>query len=132
MEEERMGHALIEATTAIELAIGERLRKASTGSSVLEKKLGEISEKTGVSRKAAAICALLDGIEQKEVEHVLNGIGHRNCVVHDGTPPSEEAAKCVPAMLRFVLRVLDIETRFVSSEPGQVQGNKTAWDDRRP
>lgn len=127
--------ALLEAITALEIALHQRVRENLHGSeSALASAMQFLGENPGprgvpIKVQVAVIGALIEDVSVGLIEEVQKAYDLRNDIAHKGNVQvPEDARKLVFAVLNFVLCVLKVDYRFVSQDAGNLVMGKEHWD----
>jgi hypothetical protein len=97
LEEGNMRHAIIEAVTAIEIAIGDVMTRAAVDRNELK-----FFWSTGLQNRLMMVAAARGDLDRESLDKMLELINLRNKIVHEGRSASEISRPLV----RMVLRAL--------------------------
>jgi hypothetical protein len=101
-----MRHALVEACSALEVAISEAVRTPIKASSKLTDTVASFLKDTSLKARLVVVASLVGNISSDLLEEALGVIDLRNRIVHDGFIPEERDMRLVRAVLEIVARVL--------------------------
>ena len=116
---------LTEAITALELALGERLKIAMRGNATLELSL-QAFWNLKVPSQLTVVATLLGTIPVVDIEASQRAIEYRNKIVHEGWDPDEHIVPDLTALLRTIGLVIGgLHFKFPSPPSGNIQ--YSAW-----
>ncbi len=92
-------HAVVEAVSALEVAISDAVRASIKGSNKLTDSATSFLKDTPLKTRLAVVSSFVGGIPAATVEDALAGIELRNRVVHEGFVPEQQNMKQVRAAL---------------------------------
>lgn len=106
LKQERIKQALIEGVTALEIAVGEFVRRASKENKVVNDKIQSFWN-LSLPAQIAVLGVISGANPLKDLESALHAIEMRNKVVHEGwIPPSKDAKKEISMLLKVVAALL--------------------------
>jgi len=109
----QLRHALVEACSALEIAISKVVRTRIKASKQLTDSVASFLKDTPLKARLVTVAALLTTLPNTVLEEALEGIELRNRVVHDGAVPEERDRRFVRAVLEVVKNILpDAATKF--------------------
>jgi len=94
-------HAIVEAVSALEVAISDAVRAPIKGSNKLTDSAGSFLKDTPLKTRLVVVTSLLGGVPAATVEDALTGIELRNRVVHEGFIPEQQNVQQVRAVLEL-------------------------------
>jgi hypothetical protein len=120
--------ALVEATTALEVAISERFRRRFQGSEILAVSASGFH---GLSLGARLLALVPDPSDHiSDLELALEAIDHRHQIVHEGKSPPENSDRLVRSLLAVTALLLPLEEyRFPSSRRGNALAPSEKWQE---
>jgi hypothetical protein len=99
-------HALVEACSALEVAISETVRTPVEGSTTLKDAVGSFLKDTGLKARVIVVTSLVGGINNAALEEVLLAIELRNRVVHEGSSPGPKDIKLIRAVINVAAQLV--------------------------
>lgn len=105
-EQDKLKHALIDAVTALEIALDDYIRNNAQGTEKIEKLANNFSEGSSIPAKALAVLRLTGKVTINELDMVLKAVTVRNDIVHKGAELPENASKLLDALLRATDTIL--------------------------
>lgn len=106
LEEGNVRYAIIEAATALEMALDEFVRRRSAGIAGLQDPLSAFWSLPVRTQLAAAI-SFIGGFTEREVKTALELIAAWHDLVHEGRKVNEFSSLDIPAVFRLIARFLD-------------------------
>lgn len=94
-------HAVVEAVSALEVAISDAVREPIKRSSKLTDSASSFLKDTPLKTRLVVVASFLGGIPAATVEDAVAGIELRNRVVHEGFAPEQQDMKQVRAVLEL-------------------------------
>lgn len=128
LDQGNMRHALIEGVTALELALGDLIRrKLGTAESLVDSMSAFWN--LPLPARVITVAAISGKIDSQDMEHTIKAIEMRNKVVHEGWSPSNEAGVHLPGLLNTVAALLPGPAfRFPSAYPSNTIMSPEEWD----
>jgi hypothetical protein len=127
---EDQGHtsyAFLHGVTALELAVGECLRRQVTSPEL--KKLVECVWDLPLPARMVLLSSSFPGIDETGVELAAKAIKTRNRFVHEGVFPSDASKGELRGLFRTIACLLaSPEARFPSANPGNASMSEEKWD----
>jgi hypothetical protein len=105
LEEGNLRHALVEAASAVELAIPEGIHAHYAGRTIVLQQLGAIANMK-LKPQIVAVAAQARHIGEDLVQSAVEAVDLRNAVVHEGKEIGREAEPLVRALLAFAQALL--------------------------
>jgi hypothetical protein len=99
-------HALVEACSALEVAISETVRTPIEGSTTLKDAVGSFLKDTGLKARVIVVASLVGGINNAALEEVLLAIELRNRVVHEGSSAEPKDIKLIRAVINVAAKLV--------------------------
>jgi len=129
LHEQRISHALIEVTTALEIAVEERLRHAIKGDATLKDTIAPFWDQPLRARLTVA-AALGTTVPVSDLHAALKCIEQRHEIVHEGADPREDAPELISQALRVVgaLAVPPILKRPPAPVGNELRARAEDWD----
>lgn len=122
-----LAYALVEAVTALEVAVAEAIR-----SGVKSKELtGAIQSfwTLPLPAQVVMVAGLVRGISEKDIRDSIQAIKVRNAIVHEGLKPSDEARKYLHGVFRTIGGLQGGPVfRFPSANPGNAVMSVEKWN----
>lgn len=132
LDQDDIRHALVEATTAVELGIEEFLfNKPEDIYSIIK----EMQSFRTISLRArvAVIASVMGKTSQEALRNALDAIDTRNDIVHEGrNPPNDDNMKQkIDCLLRIAASLLTGPTfKFPKNNPGNALSSPEEWERR--
>ncbi len=98
LSESQLRHAVVEAVSALEVAISDAVRAPIKGSNNLTDSAASFLKDTPLKARLVVVASFFGGIPAATVEDALAGIELRNRVVHEGFVPEQQSMKQVRAV----------------------------------
>ena len=132
MDEDSLKYALVEAVTALDIALGNFLRAKIKNSSAL-KDAAQSFYKLQLPARTVALTAFLENVNAADLEAALEAIKMRNKVAHEGWQPSEQEIPKVREKLLALFAVIGAlldgpSFRFPKSNIGNKLVTAEEWD----
>jgi len=97
--EGELRHAVVEAVSALEVAISDAVRAPIKGSKKLTDSAASFLKDTTLKTRLVVVASFLGGMPAATIEDALAGIELRNRVVHEGFVPEQQSMKQVRAVM---------------------------------
>ena len=128
LDQHNLRFAFIEGVEALEIALGEYVRRTIFRNPKLEDVIQGFWNLT-LPARTTVVVSLADTGAKEDLEETLEAIKTRNRIVHEGSGPSEHLAGQVGALLRVASSLLEgPKFRFPSAAPGQAILSLENWD----
>jgi hypothetical protein len=99
LSEAELRHAVVEAVSALEVAISDAVRAPIKGSGRLTESTASFLKDTPLKTRLVVAASFLGGAPAATIEDALAGIELRNRVVHEGFVPGQQNIKQIRAVL---------------------------------
>jgi hypothetical protein len=106
LEQGNARYAIIEAVTALEVALHEFARRRAAGIAGLQDRLSAFWN-LSVSTQLATVASFIGGFTEREMKAALELIAARHGLVHEGQRVNELSSLDIPTVLRLIARFLD-------------------------
>lgn len=128
LDQDDLRHAIIEGTTAVELATSEFFNMKLNEDSKIKDELGGF---WGISVSAQlVVIGITLGIPEQKIQDTIEVVNTRHKIVHEGMEPDDKITQKIRTLLETTSMLLgEPKFRFPSSNPGNAIMTNEKWEE---